>query len=262
MLRTGLHALRHHMVRTGLACLAIAIGGAAVIAMVETGQGSANAPLPLVSPPRASWSAKIVIDPGHGGRDPGTTGRSGLHEKDVVLDVALKLVAYLRERGVQAILTRQSDIFVSLKDRVAVADRERPDLFISIHANSSSVQSLRGAMTLYPYDGPRESNPNPSEEAGSLIESALESVTGCSRTRDSGVVEDVRQLRLLRQTHVPAVLVEVDYLSNGVSQRKLASSSYRSAIADAIGDAVTAYLRAATGDPASAPHPQEPRSHE
>jgi N-acetylmuramoyl-L-alanine amidase len=249
------------MMRTGLTCLGIAIGGAAVIAMTEIGQGSADAPLQLVSRPRASRSAKIVIDPGHGGTDPGTTGRSGLHEKDFVLDVALKLAAYLRGKGVQAILTRQSDIFVSLKNRVAVADRERPDLFLSIHANSNNVHSLRGAMTLYPYDGPRESNPNPSEEAAGLIESALEPVTGCGKTRNSGVIEDVRRLRLLRQTHVPAVLVEVDYLSNGVSERKLASSAYRSAIADAIGGAVTAYLRAATGDPASAPHPQEPRSH-
>lgn len=194
------------------------------------------------APPPPTLSAKVVIDPGHGGRDPGATGPTGLHEKDVVLDVALKLAAYLHGKGVRTVLTRQSDVFVSLADRVAVANRERPDLFVSIHANSNKVHGLRGSMTLYPNDGPREAAPNPSEKAAGVIESALAPITGRCGAGQDGLVEDVRQLRVLRRTHAPAVLVEADFLSNPTSERLLASAAYRRAIAEAIGSAIMEYL--------------------
>jgi len=200
------------------------------------------APLPLVGPPRTSRAARIVIDPGHGGKDPGATGRGGLLEKDVALEVAQKLAACLHEKGVQVILTRQTDVFVPIDHRVAMANRERPDLFISIHANSDNVRSLRGARVLYPRDRPRQSRRIHSIEAARLIESALGPVTGCIG-KTNGAIGDRRGLELLRETHVPAVLVEVDFLSNRTSERMLATPAYCSAIANAIGGAVTEYLR-------------------
>jgi N-acetylmuramoyl-L-alanine amidase len=188
----------------------------------------------LLHPLRA---CKVVIDPGHGGTDPGTTGRSGLHEKDVVLDIALKLAAYLQGKGVRTVLTRQSDTFMSPDDRVAVANRERPDLFISIHANSCRAHSVRGAMTFY-----AGADRKRSVESARLIESALRPVSGCVQD-SSGVIEDQRGLDVLQETLTPSVLVEVDFLSNRISERMLASPAHRSAIANAIGGAVMEYLR-------------------
>ncbi len=93
---------------------------------------------------------KIVLDPGHGGKDPGATGAGGLREKDVVLRVARKLAPKLRRRmGVDVVLTRNADVFVPLKGRTAIANAERADLFLSIHANASHNRRAGGLETYY-----------------------------------------------------------------------------------------------------------------
>src|SRR5205807_1999625 len=93
---------------------------------------------------------KIVVDAGHGGHDTGTIGPNGLMEKDLVLDVALKLGKLLEERlGAEVIYTREDDTFIPLETRTAIANKEQADLFISIHANSSSDASARGVETYY-----------------------------------------------------------------------------------------------------------------
>jgi N-acetylmuramoyl-L-alanine amidase len=93
---------------------------------------------------------KIVIDAGHGGHDTGTIGPNGLLEKDVVLDVSKRLGRLLESRlGAEVIYTRQDDTFIPLETRTAIANRERADLFISIHANSSRDSDARGVETYY-----------------------------------------------------------------------------------------------------------------
>ena len=93
---------------------------------------------------------KIVVDAGHGGHDTGTIGPNGLAEKDLVLDVALKLGKELEDRlGAEVVYTRDDDTFIPLETRTAVANKEQADLFISIHANSSSDQTARGVETYY-----------------------------------------------------------------------------------------------------------------
>jgi N-acetylmuramoyl-L-alanine amidase len=93
---------------------------------------------------------RIVIDPGHGGHDSGTIGVDGLEEKDVVLDVALRLGKLLHERlGAEIIYTRSDDTFIPLETRTAIANKAQADLFLSIHANSSSDASARGVETYY-----------------------------------------------------------------------------------------------------------------
>jgi N-acetylmuramoyl-L-alanine amidase len=93
---------------------------------------------------------RIVIDPGHGGHDSGTIGVGGLEEKDVVLDVALRLGKLLHERlGAEIIYTRSDDTFIPLETRTAIANKAQADLFLSIHANSSSDPSARGVETYY-----------------------------------------------------------------------------------------------------------------
>ena len=239
-------------------------------------------PRPGVRPLRGRF--KVVIDPGHGGRDPGAV-YGGLREKDVNLDVARRLAAYLESDGVGVVMTRRRDVYVSLNDRVAIANRQRPDLFLSIHANAEVSRKQHGAMSLYPDDGTRdgrpgilgrarreagrgsgalrhygaggpvgkaaalavtmaafESNRVRSIQAARKIQESLAPVTGCVR-RANGIIEDFRGLRVLRGVKAPTVLVEVDFLSNPKSRRKLARASYREAIARAIRKAVIRFLR-------------------
>ena len=93
---------------------------------------------------------RIVLDPGHGGHDQGTRGPTGLLEKDLVLDVALRLGALLEERlGAEVVYTRQTDEFIPLEERTAIANEHRADLFLSIHANSSPVRRVSGAEVFY-----------------------------------------------------------------------------------------------------------------
>lgn len=93
---------------------------------------------------------KIVLDPGHGGKDPGAVGAGGLREKDVVLRVARKLAPLLRQRmGADVVLTRNTDIFIPLKERTARANAEQADLFLSIHANASHNRRAGGLETYY-----------------------------------------------------------------------------------------------------------------
>ena len=119
------------------------------------------------SPPKSSEKLKarsrpykVVVDAGHGGKDPGAMGRGGLREKDVNLDVARRLALYLEDHGVDVVMTRRSDVYVPLEDRTAIANRVNPDLFVSIHANSDNLRSLQGAMFLYPDDGLDDGRPN------------------------------------------------------------------------------------------------------
>jgi len=93
---------------------------------------------------------KVVIDAGHGGHDQGTAGPTGLLEKDLVLDVALRLGALLEQRmGSQVVYTRSTDVFVALEERTAMANAAKADLFLSIHANSSPLRNISGAETYY-----------------------------------------------------------------------------------------------------------------
>jgi N-acetylmuramoyl-L-alanine amidase len=93
---------------------------------------------------------RIVIDPGHGGHDSGTLGANGIQEKDVVLDVALRLGQLLHDRlGSEIIYTRSDDTFIPLETRTAIANKAQADLFLSIHANSSPDASARGVETYY-----------------------------------------------------------------------------------------------------------------
>ncbi|HTF92802.1 MAG TPA: N-acetylmuramoyl-L-alanine amidase, partial [Verrucomicrobiae bacterium] len=105
---------------------------------------------PVASAPPVQGLRKIVLDPGHGGKDPGAIGNGGLAEKDLVLSIARKLAAKLRkEMNVQVVLTRNDDRFVPLEDRTALANAEDADLFISLHMNASPNSEARGIETYY-----------------------------------------------------------------------------------------------------------------
>jgi N-acetylmuramoyl-L-alanine amidase len=234
---------------------------------------------PLASKPGARKDADpdrfdaIVIDAGHGGHDEGATGPSGLHEKDLVLDVSKRLADRLRKRGLEVILTRSRDEFLSLEERTAVANDARADLFVSIHANASSSRKPRGIETYFASldatdDAARETaerensafgpaapqfgSADPlamilgdlietqhlqeSSEFAKLAQSELSSV---ARARSRGVKQ--APFVVLMGVQMPASLVEIGFLTNPDDEKGLRRSRQRTAIADALVEAVVAF---------------------
>lgn len=260
--------------------------GAEVIAQkLGGGSGASTVPVAAVSPAKATRNYKVVIDAGHGGKDPGAISASGLQEKQINLDMAKRVGNYLKARGVTIIFTRTTDTFVELDNRVAITNRAKPDLFVSIHANADNRKDLRGASTYYPDDGPNDGRPGilgrardayqqvkadtfgaggPVNSSALLpiVSTAFESYRIQSKDaatliqrqlipitgeyyRDRGIVEDFIGYRVLRGVQAPAVLVETDFLSNRTSAARLATAEYRARIAEGIGKAVMEFLEKA-----------------
>jgi N-acetylmuramoyl-L-alanine amidase len=233
----------------------------------------------LRPPARDSWL--VVIDPGHGGKDPGAIGVRGTREKDITLAIAKRLSKRLgRERGVEVVLTRDRDTLVAFADRPRITQLRNveaaPDLFVSIHANSMprKPNSTRGIETYFlavakteqarqvalrensalrfetgvrPEDlEPLQFILSDLQSADNLRESSLfaaaidRSVQATLRAQSRGV-RQAGFLVLVGAT-IPAVLVEVGYLSNREEEKLLRSSSYQAKIADALADAVVNYL--------------------
>jgi N-acetylmuramoyl-L-alanine amidase len=218
----------------------------------------------------------IVIDPGHGGDDPGTHGRSGTLEKDVVLEFANKLVKHLLDNGQYDVyMTRNKDFFISLRERVAIARRHKADLFISIHADSIIKSDVRGmsVYTLSEIASDREAEDLASKENLSGIIAGIDFQGKSPEVTDilinlvqretknysvrfaKSVVDHVRQsTRLLEPTHrfagfvvlkapdVPSILVELGFLTNGLDEKRLTSSKWQSSISESFVHAVDHYF--------------------
>lgn len=189
-------------------------------------------PSPALLPP-SKPRATILLDPGHGGKDPGapSTSLSALHEKAVVLMIATDVGERLKARHIAVVPTRTTDRFVELDARAAMADRHKVDLFVSIHADAAPNHNARGA-TLYIS---RHASLR-SQQAAKAIEAAL-SAAGI-RTR--GVRRS--DFRVLVKHSRPAVLVECGYLTNVIDAKLLNSCSYRSIVAAAIADGIASHV--------------------
>jgi len=172
----------------------------------------------------------VMIDPGHGGKDSGALGIGGLREKDVILSISQQVAVLLEQQGIQAIMTRSDDRFVSLEGRVQMARQARATLFVSIHANSvnRSRSDVNGIETYY-YSSERF--------AQTIHYSILQSLS----TRDRGV----RQARfyVLRNNSIPAVLVEVGYVTGAEDAPRLASPAFQRQMAEAIARGILLYIR-------------------
>lgn len=220
---------------------------------------------------------KIVLDAGHGGTDPGTIGRSGLREKDVNLDIAKRLSRLLQAEGIEVIMTRSVDRLIPLTSRAAIANRHKADLFVSIHSNANRVRSLSGFEVYYvspsvndskrAYESAKESplNLDNAYFSGSSLETkailwdmiytgsraeSIELSRALCRSLDKSLdikILGVKAARfeVLRGAHMPAVLIEVGFLSNYNEERMLKNSFYRQRIAQAIADGITDYARGA-----------------
>lgn len=173
----------------------------------------------------------VVIDAGHGGRDPGAIGIGGLREADVILPIALQVARQLEQQGIQVVLTRRDDYFVDLAPRVQIAKRANADLFISIHANamSGSRPDVNGIEVYHFGRG--------EDLARTIHASILQSVN----IGDRGV----RRARffVLRNNPMPAVLVEVGFVTGAEDARKLSDPGFRSQMADAIARGILLYIR-------------------
>jgi len=221
---------------------------------------------------------KIVIDAGHGGHDTGTIGPNGLLEKDVVLDVAKRLGRLLESRlGAEVIYTRQDDTFIPLETRTAIANRERADLFISIHANSSRDSDARGVETYYLNftSSPealevaaRENAVSEKsihelqdlvkkialkekiEESREFAGDVQESLYGGLALHNAGIRN--RGIKkapfiVLIGANMPSILAEISFVSNPTDERKLETSEHRQRIAESLYRGVSKYAGGLSG---------------
>lgn len=202
---------------------------------IRSGMLPAN-PVPLPSPtpyqpPRIYGSGTVVIDPGHGGKDPGAKSVLGYWEKDVNLKISDKLASYLRDAGVNVVMTRDSDSYPTLEDRAALANRENADLFVSIHCNTNGDRIHKG-FTIYR----ARSASSASKQAGRILEKYLSNAGIPSKGMQSA------DYRVLVQTNGPAVLVECGFMSNYDEAALLMDPWYQNKIARSIADGILEYL--------------------
>lgn len=215
---------------------------------------------------------RIVIDPGHGGHDVGTTGPEGLREKDLVLDVSKRLGELIEARmGSEVIFTRSDDTFVSLTKRTAIANDAKADLFLSIHANSSTLRSAAGVETYYlnfttsksalevaarENAGSQQTifelqdllekialkdKVEESREFASRIQSSLFSVSAKNdaRARDRGVKK--APFVVLIGASMPSVLAEIGFISNAHDEGIMRHAEYRQRLAEALYKGLASY---------------------
>ncbi|WP_286745256.1 N-acetylmuramoyl-L-alanine amidase [Aquabacterium sp. UBA2148] len=219
----------------------------------------------------------VAIDAGHGGEDPGAIGPSGLYEKDVVLSIAQKLRARINAQpGMRAMLTRESDYFVPLKDRVGKARRVQADLFVSIHADAFMNPQARGASIFALSDKGATSaaarwmakRENASDMVGgvnikakdSSVMHALLDMSTTAQIKDSlklgqavlshlGKVGKLHKPRVeqagfavLKAPDIPSILVETGFISNPDEESKLRDDDYQSKLADALMSGIKRYF--------------------
>lgn len=214
----------------------------------------------------------IVVDAGHGGKDPGAIGGSGIQEKEVNLDIAKRLERRLKDLGFKVVMTRTRDIFISLEERTEIASRAKADLFISVHANSNPSKSIQG-LEVYTqreltWEELKEDqrkhnhrlimnslsmarNPDLEKTLTDMLANYKETVSpllaayigrGVTKTTSA----ENRGTKhagffVLRNNLIPSVLVEVGYLSNRYEEGLLRTGSYREQIAQGIAESVQEY---------------------
>ena len=197
---------------------------------------------------------RIMLDPGHGGSDPGARGATGVLEKDVVLAVAQYAAKLLEAAGYEVRLTRPDDRSVSLPERVRLASEWPADLFVSIHLNSAANTAARGTEVFVLSAGDRRSTSdrgdgpfpaarpaNQFDGANQLLAHALQRrITNSMALEDRGIRR--ARFQVLREAVSPAILIEGGFLSNPEEARKLASTDYQQRMAEAIVLGIQDYL--------------------
>ena len=216
---------------------------------------------------------RIVIDPGHGGHDPGSIGRAGLQEKDLVLDVALRLSKLVRsEVKAEVVMTRDTDVFIPLEERTAIANSKGADLFLSIHANSSRSSRARGIETYF-LNFAKDSHAEEVAARENAISAATlkdlqglvkaitlnskidesrdfaatlqESMVAKLKRHNAGAINrgvHTAPFYVLIGANMPSILAEIAFVSHPDEERLLKTSEYRQHVAQSLFDGVRGYL--------------------
>lgn len=175
---------------------------------------------------------KVVIDAGHGGTDVGAT-RDGIYEKNITLSIAKMVEKNLKNKDVQTTMTLDKDKTVSLQERCDISNKTRPDVFVSVHVNSSVNDAIYGVETHWWKAD--------SKEYASIVHSHLAKNFGKWKTKDRGLFKS--QFYVINHTEAPAILVEIGFISNENERKAIITQKRQSEIAKAISDGVMEYLK-------------------
>jgi N-acetylmuramoyl-L-alanine amidase len=223
--------------------------------------------------PIISKIRRIVVDPGHGGHDPGATGPNGIQEKDVVLAIGLKLRDLLKEElGVDVVMTRSTDVFIPLEERTAIANKVGADLFVSVHANAANNRTAAGIETYYLNLAKTDKvaqlaakENGTSLEKVSVLQAILFDLMANYKLNDSAHLADEVQKSLLKKIRtrhndvknlgvkqgpfyvlvgasMPSILVETAFLSNATEESRLKDPAYQEMTATGILEGVRSYI--------------------
>jgi N-acetylmuramoyl-L-alanine amidase len=246
---------------------------------VDVVQAKASLPAPASvknAKPRVAGIRKIVLDPGHGGKDPGAIGPGGIAEKDIVLSVAEKLAVKLKkEMGIEVVLTRHDDRFIPLEDRTAIANAENADLFISLHMNASPNSEARGVETYYLDNTSDEASMrlaarenSTSRKNVSDLQFILSDMTQNMKLEDSvtlahrlqaslvgtlgNQLADIKDLGVKKAlfyvlvgARMPSVLLEMFFITNRNEGRAMSRKDFQDAVTDALYDGIQQYNHSA-----------------
>lgn len=230
-------------------------------------------PVKAITRPALGKIRRIVVDAGHGGHDPGAIGAGGTQEKDVVLQIALKLARRLREDlGLDVVLTRSTDVFLELKERTAIANQIGADLFVSIHANASPNRNTTGIETYYLNLAKTEKaaqlaakENGTSLEKVSLLQAVLFDLMANYKLNDSALLAEAVQKSLYRKVSasyqgarnlgvkqgpfyvlvgatMPSILVETSFLSNEREEERLKDPRHQELTAEGIMEGIRSYI--------------------
>jgi N-acetylmuramoyl-L-alanine amidase len=239
---------------------------------VSLTKAKSTVPAVKATAPAGPGIHKIVLDPGHGGRDPGAIGSGGIAEKDLVLSVARKLAKKLREEmGIEVVLTRKDDSFVPLEDRTAIANAQNADLFVSLHMNASPNSDARGLETYYLDNTSDEASirlaareNGTSRNKVSDLQFILSDMTQNMKLEDSITLAhrlqgslvntmarkmaDVRDLGVKKAlfyvlvgARMPSVLVEMFFITNKIEGRAMTRDEYQNAVVDSLYEGIQKY---------------------
>lgn len=216
---------------------------------------------------------RVVIDPGHGGHDPGAVGPSGVQEKDVVLSISLKLRTLIKEElGLDVVMTRSTDVFIPLEERTAIANKVNADLFLSVHANAAANRSAAGIETYYLNLAKTDKvaqlaakENGTSLEKVSVLQAILFDLMANYKLNDSAHLADEVQKALYKKIRakyaetknlgvkqgpfyvlvgatMPSILVETAFLSNAQEEIRLRDSVYQDMAAEGILEGMRSYI--------------------
>lgn len=179
--------------------------------------------------PKTPGVKRVVIDAGHGGTDYGAI-RNGINEKDITLDVSKRIEALLKKQGYQVTMTRTNDIYVSLQDRVSISESVSPDIFVSIHVNSSTRPEITGIETHYYH-----------QESLNLAQTVHSAFASAIKSNNRGLFKS--KFYVINHTTSPAILIEIGFISNDNERSQLVSEKRKQDTAKSIVEGINNYFK-------------------